>query len=739
MHVSMPTPDRKGRLGTNIMLTTHARSVFASSCLSTPRDSRPPVEPSAASNAADSPFPKSKPFKANPRGVPKRQEKPQDDGNFGISLEPGSPCIQQSLISPRPSNGIATRGINGSTVNPYAIPGNERQSGDDMQEDYATLFATLLESNTLLREEIQSLKEQQASTQDTLEQLSRRDEDPLLLRGEMGSSLQEAGTPSTESGECFSKSLPQVLENAWVEPKIHTPSDTESVSDAHLHSCQSSEHSLHSFSSFESSSSASSNHSGCGEEIPPEALHSELEDGHAAQEADTASETSISFSCLSTTTNSSYSAEQQANLPQNDPFASPGVLAVEKMWDNFSVDDYTFYVDPDRSTSGEKKPREWTPKITIPKPFAMTIRESTTPKQKSQSVLIAEREEMERRAWEEAELKKQFRATPVPAHTFLPLYELVNARNEQRREQIKLLSKEILKSTEKPFSFSKRDEAKMQAKAASVRQSQKFERARELEEKQFTAKPIPKHVFDPTADEKIQEQEEYRRIRIKMRAEELLASSKLPGSMQTRGKEYTVGSLRKKRLETNEKHAFPTSNHNFHPSVRDDIPNYNQAYEKFSQELAKRKRTKHTTITAPFYLRTELIPSRKEQVLDDLRADEEVMPENRWPFIAARKKVSRKSPVRPKCTSRSVSEGGVMYATAMTATTRARQSLTKERLAGILAEERAEEERRREKKERDRALKATVSQKSMSHDPSAWLEEKQKEKLQQFRYVLQQK
>ena len=438
-----------------------------------------------------------------------------------------------------------------------------------------------------------------------------------------------------------------------------------------------------------------------------------------------------STNSLSSSTDSSQSPTPYERT-EGDPFASPGVLAIEHMWDDFSVEEYAPY-EPDVEQETMGKSKEWSPKITIPEPFSMTLRDSKTPKKKSRSMLIAERERVEREAQEEAELKKQFRATPVPASTYLPLYELLNAKNEQRREQVKKLSQEVLKSTEKPFSFMKREEEKKALKAEAARCSQEFACMKAQKERQFQARPIQKHLFDPMVNEQICEQEEYRRIRIKMRAEQLLASSKLPGSMQVKGREYTVGSLRKKRLEKNQNRAFMTQEHQFHPAVSGDVPDYDQAYLNFQTQLAKVKQTKQTTVTDPFYLRTQLIPSRKELVVEDVKKDEQLLPETRWPFIAPRRKVSHTSVTQsyaPRTRSSTTP-----YPAQTTKSFELRQSLTQDKLKDIAEEERAAANLVMKKKGQREALQRTVSQKSQSCNPSVWLEETKQQKQEQLRYV----
>jgi protein FAM161A len=422
---------------------------------------------------------------------------------------------------------------------------------------------------------------------------------------------------------------------------------------------------------------------------------------------------------------------QARRANEGDPFASPGMLAVERMWNDFSIEDYASHVSySDEQEKGGKcrDKKEWTPKITVPKPFSMTVRDSQSPKRKSRSMIQAEQERLEREALEEAELRKQFRATPLPASTYLPLYELINAKNEHRREEVKMLSKQILKDSERPFTFTKRDNERRLMRDEEMRRSLELEKNR-LKEATFSAKPIPKHLFDPDVAERLKELEDYREIRIRLRAQELLAKSKLPGNMQLKGREYSLGALRKKRLEENQDKAFMTDEHLFHPTVSSSVPDYDRAYLEFQQQLALRKRTKHTTTTEPFYLRTQLIPSRKEQVLQDIQREEELHLRNRWSLTAPSAKVSS----RPPKHTRTKSSSGVPYPSQLTKTAKVRFSHTQEKLTHALAKEKALENEERERRERQEALKKTVSQKSLSCDPTVWLEERKQKKYHQFK------
>ena len=729
-----------------IMATNHAMSVFTNSCRSTPRNPKTRLP----SDLLDRPMD----FTST--------EPPNVKTGTSITTEPLSPDVAQSLSTPTTTSPSCPskvkpvhrwsneRKVAKSVKRPQTAP--ERSYGsrgeaplvqNDHDLDYSALFTTLLESNALLHEEIQDLQEEHRRTMSTMERLY---ESPQRLSVSMGGiragnggSIAQgydrhpssrvnvsSGHGDCSQGEQLAQSRPpKLLRDAWVKPQLQPEHQKRH---AQIPSCSQASPQGSPYSSTESlQSSAIHTHS-----ILSSSDETDLQEKREhtkAFDVEVQSNPSVPDLTADNTLSSdpSISSMKSSDAASNDPFASPGAVAIERMWDDFSVEEYGPY---EQDKEELNKSIKWSPCITIPEPFSMTEREERKLKAKSRSLLSAERERMDREIQEEAELRKKFRSTPMPANTLLPLYELLNARNEQRREDIKRISKQILKATEKPFSFTKREAEKKFLRMQALSQSHERAQVKSKNDKLFKAKPIPKHLFDPQISEQVREQEEYRRIRIKMRAQELLASSKLPGSMQTRGREYTVGSLRKKRLEENQHCAFMTEEHLFQPAINDKLPDYERAYLEFQRQLAQRKRTKQTTTTEPFYLRTQLIPSRKEKVEQEVKQDEQVLPETRWPYVAPRTKVPRRS---PRSSHESGSSSSTPYAAQLTETSRLRQSLTHEKLASIAEKEIAEEEHRREKKECGKALQRNISQKSLSHDPSAWLEEKKKQKLHQFR------
>ncbi|XP_032646359.1 protein FAM161A isoform X3 [Chelonoidis abingdonii] len=297
---------------------------------------------------------------------------------------------------------------------------------------------------------------------------------------------------------------------------------------------------------------------------------------------------------------------------------------IEKMWDGFSVEDYVYHTKRSLPNSPTfrmmgKKQKEWSPKVTVPKPFQMTIREAKKKQQnvKSKSQIEMENNLLKKQLEEEAECQKKFRANPVPASVFLPLYHEIMERNEERRKFVKERSKDILLASQRPFQFIKREEQRKEIRKMQLKDLSLPEKKTKL----FQAKPVPKSVYSPAIN-KLKEEELYREIRIQMRAEELLRNSSLPNS---RLASRTINKQRKQKEELEHK-----------PRIKSRVPDFETLHQKFQTRLLKQKHVKHITVCEPFNLRTPRIPSNKGKILQDIQADEETLKETRWPYASPR-------------------------------------------------------------------------------------------------------
>lgn len=281
---------------------------------------------------------------------------------------------------------------------------------------------------------------------------------------------------------------------------------------------------------------------------------------------------------------------------------------IEDMWEKFSVDNYCPRSSQKgkhgmvRSSSTSKlssKPKRQVPQkkpVTVPKPFSMSLREQSRTPKKSKVVLELEQRASEKKRMEDLECQKKFKAMPVPAHVHFQLYDELKEARETRRREIVQQRKEILESIQEPFQLSLRDEEKQKSRPSSAASQQSSH--------QFRAHPFPSHLFDNLVTEKMLEEEEYKKIRKKLRAKELMKSSSLPLSMKLKGKEYMEGRQRHSQYEEHAKRAGLTNEHKFQPQINRTMPDFDEKYERFMQEMSQHKQTREPTVCKPFNLRT---------------------------------------------------------------------------------------------------------------------------------------
>ena len=333
---------------------------------------------------------------------------------------------------------------------------------------------------------------------------------------------------------------------------------------------------------------------------------------------------------------------------------SAAISRIQDMWDEFAIDDYAPR-SRQRSSSlsriercssardkyDEKKSKEWRHRVTIPKPFNMTIREAmkAEEKRKSKAIEELEAERLEREKQEELELQKKFKAKPVPSHVYMPLYDEIMEEKESRKRYIHNNRAQLLKSQEKPFKFTKK-ENKMKAHLMHHQRTSSAPAEKcQTTKKEFKAKPYPSHIFNNNVMDKMQEEEEYRKIRMKMRSEELLKTSTLPPNMKARGQDYVEGKSRQKMYAERARKAGLTNEHKFKPRVNQDMPDFEELHKQFSKEMERRKYSKEATVVKPFSLRTEKIPSKKSKVYEDIEKDESTLKEYRWPYMTPRRRI----------------------------------------------------------------------------------------------------
>ncbi|XP_037019551.2 protein FAM161A isoform X2 [Artibeus jamaicensis] len=290
----------------------------------------------------------------------------------------------------------------------------------------------------------------------------------------------------------------------------------------------------------------------------------------------------------------SSSEDELPNLEKENPEKNRRMSyakeLINNMWKNFSVKEYIQYKDDDFPAveKTKKKTKKWVPKITVPEPFQMMIRE-----QKKREENLKSKSDIEmvckllKNQEEDSECKKKFRANPVPAFVFLPLYHDIVKKNEERRRMMKEKNKEALLASQKPFKFIAREEQKQAIREKQLRDIFKYKK----KTNRFKARPIPQSTYSSTTNDRVKGYELYRNIKTQPRAQELvLNSSPLP--------------------------CRPA--HRSFAARKPKCP-----------EQAEKLKSSHASI-------------KRKKILADLEADDENLKGTRWPYVFLR----HKSPVR---------------------------------------------------------------------------------------------
>ncbi|XP_069771569.1 protein FAM161B [Narcine bancroftii] len=261
------------------------------------------------------------------------------------------------------------------------------------------------------------------------------------------------------------------------------------------------------------------------------------------------------------------------------------------------------HLQPKKPSGTHSAIAAWTSQITVPQPFNMTMRENRRKTVlRSRLTKGLEMHLIDKQQREEAECQKKFRALPVPGHVYLQLYDEINERNEKKRQKEIEKRQEYLLFTQKPFSFTKKEER---------RKDQLKEQLHSMvPEPEKTAKPIkkiPPSVKDPSVSEKLKEDEFYRKIRRQIRAEDMLKKAAAPVEYRPNKKLVTTSSMRTRQ----EKLGFLEEKPKFKPRINPGIPDFTKLYNAFQRKA--RRETKETTKCVPFELQTSKLPSHQNR------------------------------------------------------------------------------------------------------------------------------
>jgi protein FAM161A len=117
---------------------------------------------------------------------------------------------------------------------------------------------------------------------------------------------------------------------------------------------------------------------------------------------------------------------------------------------------------------------------------------------------------------------------------------------------------------------------------------------------------------------RMKEKEVYRAVRKDMRAKNLLRQSRLPFSKQK-------PQFARRSMSATDLARTGFQEHAFKPKInRYYVPNYDKLHSKLMRSMEQTKRTRSPTKCKPFLLYTNMIPSKKDKILDDIRNDAEM-------------------------------------------------------------------------------------------------------------------
>jgi protein FAM161A len=335
--------------------------------------------------------------------------------------------------------------------------------------------------------------------------------------------------------------------------------------------------------------------------------------------------------------------------------------------------------------------------ITKPKPFSFEAREKTKTKTISEQRLeqdLAIAAELER-----ITINKPFKATSIPRSTVEPRYQRMIERETMKREERRESRKAALVESEKPFSFYLRDkEAKRYtletAAERTARRANKFQR-------RFKAKEIPAAVKALKLGD-IEARDARRKEAAKAAAVAKLAQSRLPERMALHANEGGGGHGASSDAST--KPSKPKWS--FKPAPAKEVPDIDAVHEKFFRRLQSARGDFVATVPREFRLREHTKEEKeaiRRKLKSDIAADEENLPENRWPFASLRAKVHPSPPPAFSSPGENFYKKNENLATKLR-----RQAMLKQRQAGHYATRAEKEAREDAARERDAKRRAAA-------------------------------
>ncbi|KAF4102470.1 protein FAM161B [Onychostoma macrolepis] len=202
-----------------------------------------------------------------------------------------------------------------------------------------------------------------------------------------------------------------------------------------------------------------------------------------------------------------------------------------------------------------------------------------------------------------AECQKQFCVAPVPEHVSKPLYDELIHEQERLRKEGREQRRDFLLTIQKPFRFHKREEKKRERLKEEMASADKSEKTEQV----YVRKPIPKAVSDPSFSEQLKEQEQQRKIRIHLRAQETLKASSAPIQRQEPSADRQTRSVQKSKSKML---GYLDQKLSFRPTTNAAVPDFDKLYQAFQQKAMEAAERRDVTHCKPFQLRTSTLQPR---------------------------------------------------------------------------------------------------------------------------------
>ncbi|KXJ82776.1 hypothetical protein RP20_CCG011209 [Aedes albopictus] len=213
------------------------------------------------------------------------------------------------------------------------------------------------------------------------------------------------------------------------------------------------------------------------------------------------------------------------------------------------VERYDRYVKRNLRCKSASPIRDYS-KITVPQPYKMTQREEE--ERTLQELLIASKNAFSSKEALNKPIPNTIKANPIPITSRIPLFNTIMADQEYRNQLAKLNSEIELQSQIKPFHFSERlNRPNNRCLSRSLSSPALLTTGFESEHKPTTlkAKPCPKNLFSNYFYFKMWEEDYFRNMTKRIRAEELMKQSHFPPSMARRDKQLRKNSALLRSME----------------------------------------------------------------------------------------------------------------------------------------------------------------------------------------------